>query len=185
VIIAEYIMEGRGWSGQDPTGWLMSEKLRGCRAEWSGSALFSKSGNRIATPAWFTRGWPSGYRLSGEIYAGRCEVESASRLAVQYGEFVRGVHTFRIFDMPHAPGNVCERVELATSLIAGASYALPVTFTICEGLDHLIDALRDIQDGGGEGLMLHHPTAPWTAGRTNNLLKVKSLSFALCQAAIQ
>jgi DNA ligase-1 len=104
------MMEGRNWAGQDPTGWLMSEKLRGCRAEWSGSALWSKSGNRIDAPAWFTAGLPRGHRLSGEIYAGRCELETLARLAVQYGKFVRGIHTFRIFDKPHALGNICERV---------------------------------------------------------------------------
>jgi DNA ligase 1 len=184
VNLEAYIMQGRDWEGQDPSGWLISEKLRGCRAEWDGAGLWSKSGRKIKAPAWFTDGLPVGVRLSGEVYAGRCDVETVARLAVQYGHFKRGVHSFQVFDVPHAPGNVLERVTRAASLIAEAPHAAPVTFTICEGLDHLIDELRAVQDGGGEGLMLHHPTAPWRAGRTNESLKVKSLTTLLCQLAI-
>lgn len=32
---------------QDPTGWLMSEKLDGIRAFWDGSKFFSKPGMRL------------------------------------------------------------------------------------------------------------------------------------------
>lgn len=179
-----YIMQGRDWSGQDPTGWPMSEKLRGCRAEWDGAGLWSKSGRKIKAPGWFTDGLPAGVRLSGEVYAGRCDVETVARLAVQYGQFKRGVHSFRVFDAPNSPGNVLERVARAASLIADAPHAAPVAFTVCEGLENLIDELRTVQDGGGEGLMLHHPSAPWRAGRSNESLKVKSLSTLLCQLAI-
>jgi DNA ligase-1 len=167
------MMQGVDWSGQDPTRMIVMEKFRGCRGEWDGERLWSKNGNIIPAPAWFTAGLPRRARLTGEIYAGRCKVETAARLATQYGHFELGVHSFRVFDAPHAPGNVQERVARAASLIANAPHAAPVAFTVCAGLDHLVDALREIQDAGGEGLMLHHPSAPWQAGRTANLLKVK------------
>lgn len=188
MILAPYIMEGRDWTAQhcpDPAGWLMSEKLRGIRAEWDGAALWTKIGAKINAPAWFTAGLPAGVRLSGEIYAGRCKVETVARLAVQYGQFKRGVHTYRVFDAPHTPGNLSDRLSQAAALVAGSPYAAPIELTVCESLDSLIDALQTVQgDGMGEGLMLHHPTAPWKAGRSWNHQKVKSLSALLAQAAI-
>lgn len=182
--LEKYTLQGRDWQGQNPAGWLMSEKLRGARAEWDGAGLWSKTGAKIKAPAWFTAGLPAGVRLSGEIYAGRCRIETAARLAVQYGKFARGVHSFRVFDAPGAPGNVAQRVAHAAALLQDAPHSAPISFERCNGLEHLIDTLRGLLDAGGEGLMLHHPTAQWTAGRTSDLLKVTSLSFALCQAAI-
>lgn len=185
--LAPFMLEGRDWTPQlcpDPTGWLMSEKLRGCRAEWDGFNLWSKGGNLIQAPAWFVDGLPVGVRLSGEIYAGRCKVETTARLAVQYGWFTPRMHKFVVFDAPHAPGNVQDRVARAAALIANAPHAAPVEFSVCEGLEHLIDALQAIQRDGGEGLMLHHPAATWHGGRTAEVLKVKSVSALLCHAAV-
>src|SRR6187401_2796877 len=41
---------------QDLTGWLMSEKLDGVRAHWTGAGFLSRQGNPFYAPAWFTKG---------------------------------------------------------------------------------------------------------------------------------
>ena len=51
-------------------GWLASEKLNGCRAYWTGKEFFTRGGNVIHAPAWFTKGLPD-LHLDGEINAGR------------------------------------------------------------------------------------------------------------------
>jgi DNA ligase-1 len=37
-------MHGLNYQGEDPTGWIMSEKLDGIRAYWDGVNLYSKKG---------------------------------------------------------------------------------------------------------------------------------------------
>jgi len=44
---------------QDVTGWIMSEKLDGVRAIWTGEKLISRNGNEFAAPGWFTAGLPA------------------------------------------------------------------------------------------------------------------------------
>lgn len=65
------MMHGGDWTDDiDPAGWIVSEKLNGCRAFWDGSQLWSRGGNVIPAPAWFTAGLPTS-PLDGEVWAGR------------------------------------------------------------------------------------------------------------------
>ena len=48
----------------------VSEKYDGVRGYWDGQALWTRGGERVAVPAWFTAGWP-GVPLDGEL---RCRV---------------------------------------------------------------------------------------------------------------
>jgi len=59
------------WSGQDVGGWLMSEKLDGVRAIWTGAELLSRNGNKFFAPEWFTAQLPKGVFLDGELFMGR------------------------------------------------------------------------------------------------------------------
>ncbi len=182
------MLQGRDWSAErcpDPAGWFISEKFRGCRAEWDGTHLWSKEGNRILAPPWLIEGLPIMFRLTFEIWAGRVEVETKARLATQYGHFQSGLHKLVLLDCPTAGGNIVDRLDVAAASIDPKSpHVLPLTLDVCTGLDDLIARLQAVQRAGGEGLMLHHPTAPWKAGRTDTLLKVKHPSTLLCAAAI-
>jgi len=55
----------------DPTGYLMSEKLDGMRAYWTGRQLFTRSGLAIVHPDWFTAAFPIDLELDGELFLGR------------------------------------------------------------------------------------------------------------------
>jgi DNA ligase-1 len=186
-MIESQMMQGEDWNNQDPTGMVVTEKFKGCRGEWDGERLWSKNGNEIPAPAWFTAGLPRRFRLSGEIFAGYCEVETAARTATQYGHFIRGTHTFIVFDCPSATGGILQRIEAATLAITwGPRQCIEVVPAyICTGLDDLINRLEAVQQGGGEGIMLHRVCAPWQAGRTSNLFKVKSLAALLAAKKFQ
>jgi DNA ligase-1 len=180
-------MQGEDWNNQDPTGMVVMEKFRGCRGEWDGERLWSKSGKLIPAPAWFTAGLPRRLRLSGEIFAGYCKIESAARTAAQYGHFIRGTHTFIVFDCPSSKGGIQHRMERATEAITwGLQECIEVAPSyICDGLDDLINRLEAVQQCGGEGLMLHRINATWQMGRTSSLLKVKSLAALLAAKKYQ
>ena len=55
----------------DPSGWLLSEKLDGVRAIWTGSALLTRTGKRIAAPEPLLSLLPDGTALDQVPCSGR------------------------------------------------------------------------------------------------------------------
>ena len=51
----------------DPTNYIMSEKLDGMRAYWTGKQLFTRSGLLILCPEWFTAAFPTDLELDGLV----------------------------------------------------------------------------------------------------------------------
>ena len=54
----------------DPTGWLMSEKLDGVRCYWNGKDMFTRNGNPFYAPTWWKEKLPK-IALDGELWSGR------------------------------------------------------------------------------------------------------------------
>jgi len=154
------------YQGEDPSGWLMSEKFNGCRAYWDGARFWTRGGNVVHAPAWFTEGLPS-MRLDGEIFAGYGNFEAA-RLAVQYGRFTRDMR-FMVFDAPGFDGVWTDRIHRAAT--GGRSEC--VRPALCSSRAHLRARVITIKDNGGEGIMLRSPTAQgYECGRSKNLIRV-------------
>lgn len=160
------LMHGRDWNGENPAGWFVTEKLNGCRCYWDGTTASSKDGNAITLPARIRDALPP-IPLDGEIYAGRGSLE-ISRRAVQYNQWTPKCQ-FVAFDRPNIIGNLRERTRNMSH-----HYGFSITPYICESYAELMDDLRHIQEGGGEGLMIHSPLQTrYEPGRTSRLLKVK------------
>src|SRR5690606_22702892 len=87
--------------GIDVAAWLVSEKLDGGRARWDGRALWTRSGNRIDAPGWFTRGWPP-QPIDGELWIGRGQFQQVSDLvrALQRDDDGWRPVRFMAFDLP-------------------------------------------------------------------------------------
>lgn len=62
---------------QDPTGWLMSEKLDGLRCYWNGSTMYSRNGLPFAAPDWFKKMLPKDMALDGELFTKRDDFQKA------------------------------------------------------------------------------------------------------------
>eukprot|EP01124_Arcella_intermedia_P006578 TRINITY_DN13902_c0_g1_i1.p1 TRINITY_DN13902_c0_g1~~TRINITY_DN13902_c0_g1_i1.p1 ORF type:complete len:269 (-),score=55.28 TRINITY_DN13902_c0_g1_i1:403-1209(-) len=178
--ISTLLMHGKVWDGQDPKGWLISEKLDGFRAFWDGSKLFSKNGNIIPAPPEFTHYFPRDICLDGELWTGYDDFGSLASLLRKTSnlqntsevlELWKNVK-FCVFDAPMHHGNYAERHSFASQSLAGPNIcAIPIV--TCLGTSHLQSILNEISQRKGEGLMLYHPSSKYTSGRTNNLLKVK------------
>ena len=162
------LAHGFDWAGSDPSGWLISEKLRGCRVRWDGAALWTRYGNRVKAPDSFTASLPLGFPIDAEIWAGRCEVETVARLATQFGgkHFTQAVRCVA-FDAPDASGGWAERMAAIPASMER------VAFTVCEDREHLLAMLAEVQSEGGEGLVIRQPDAPYQRGRNPEILKVK------------
>jgi DNA ligase-1 len=165
---------------QDLTGWLMSEKLDGVRAYWTGEGFLSRQGNTFYAPAWFTKGLPK-VPLDGELWIGRKQFQRTVSIVRRQdaGELWRQV-LYVVFDAPQARGPFEER----RSVMAEAAREDRCPFVrvlyqaICQGTDDLRKELDRIESLGGEGLMLRQPGSIYETGRSHTLLKVKRFQDA-------
>ncbi|MDO9227535.1 MAG: DNA ligase [Pseudomonadota bacterium] len=163
-------------AGIDPTGYWVSEKLDGVRAVWDGEQLHFRSGRLIAAPSWFTQRFPA-RALDGELWMGRGQFERLSgvvRCETPDDAEWRQVR-YMLFELPGAEGDFSERVTAMREIAAQAG--LPwlqavdqVRFADQAALQRRFD---EVVKGGGEGLMLHRADAPYRAGRSDDLLKLK------------
>ncbi len=175
-------MLATAYRGQgEVAAYLVSEKLDGVRGRWDGRALWTRGGEPIAVPAWFTRGWPP-VPMEGELWIGRGQFDVASAL-VRAGDphdpRWRALR-FMVFDLPAAGGAFAARVARMQALLGtGAHPQLRMLeqrrFDSRAALDAELD--RVVQ-AGGEGLMLQHRAARYLPGRSDALLKYKRLDDA-------
>ena len=159
----------------------VSEKLDGVRAYWDGETLTSRNGNRFNAPPWFIEDFPR-VALDGELWMGRGTFERLSGA-------VRRQHpddaqwrdiTFMVFDLPSSPATFDGRLKRLREMFEANKsphVALVEQFRVADH-DTLMDTLNKVVAGGGEGLMLHRGSSRYTAGRTDDLLKLKTYEDA-------
>lgn len=155
----------------------VSEKLDGVRGYWDGSALWTRGGNPIHAPAWFTADWPK-IPLDGELWAGRgrfTAVVSTVRQQTPNDEAWRQIR-FMVFDLPAQTGTFDTRIPVLKNVIATLAKAWVQTVAQYKIKDQqdLQTWLQDNADQGGEGLMLHRGDARYRGNRSDDLLKLKT-----------
>lgn len=177
--IAPPLMLAQSYRQQSVNGWLASEKLDGVRAYWDGRHLYSRKGNIFDAPADFLAQLPP-FPLDGELYLGRGRFqETLSRLRNKQWQDIR----YHIFDVPQAGGGLNARLQTFTDWLEGQPQnqlrlieQIPI-----RDIAHA-EALRaDIEDAGGEGLILRAPEALYLATRSEFMLKLKSHDDAECR----
>lgn len=162
--------------GMHLNGWWVSEKYDGMRARWDGQHLWSRGGERITAPAWFTAGWPS-QPLDGELWAGRERFEttvSTVRRQVPDDKDWREIR-FMVFDLPAHPGTFDERLKALQRMLPLPESTSMVLVAQQRATTHaaLMALLDKTMRLGGEGLMLHRGDSLYRAERNGDLLKVK------------
>ena len=162
--------------GMPLDGHWVSEKYDGVRGFWDGRALWTRGGERIAAPAWFTAGWPQ-QPMDGELWAGRGRFEHASgtvRSQAPDDSAWRAMR-FMVFDLPAESGEFDHRLQVLQGLlpIKAAPWLEPVRQERATTADALRRQLDATVRAGGEGLMLHRGNSLYGAGRSAHLLKVK------------
>ena len=163
--------------GVDLDRYWVSEKLDGVRAYWDGERLLSRKGNRINAPPWFVEHFPR-VPLDGELWMGRGAFERLSGAVrrqrpddAQWREI-----RFMVFDLPSSPGTFDRRLQRLREMfgtIASPYVALVEQFRVADRAE-LMETLDRVVAGGGEGLMLHRGSSLYTAGRGDDLLKLKT-----------
>ena len=171
------LMQAKLWpAGQDPSGYLVSEKLDGVRAFWDGQSLRFRSGLPIAAPAWFTAALPP-TALDGELWLGRGRFDELSGIVRRQAPVEADWRSVRylIFDAPGASGAFFERLQHLKAVLvqAGQPWLQAVAQERVADAAALQKRLQQTAKDGGEGLMLHRANALWSPGRSDALLKLK------------
>jgi DNA ligase-1 len=168
-------------AGIDPTGYLVSEKYDGVRAVWDGHTLRFRSGLPIAAPAEFVARLPS-VPLDGELWLGRGRFEALSGLVRRQTPDAAAWRLLRymVFDLPGASGSFASRGQRVAMLAqhSGWPQLQAVEQQLLDSPQALQRRLDEVVAAGGEGLMLHRADAPYRAGRSSSLLKLKPLHDA-------
>ncbi|ERP94901.1 hypothetical protein Q666_08260 [Marinobacter sp. ES-1] len=155
----------------------VSEKLDGVRAYWDGEKLWSRGGHVYAAPHWFTAQFPR-HPLDGELWNGRgrfAELSGVVRKGQPVDEEWRQVR-FHVFDLP-VPEKVFEqRYRQLKQLVegSGSPYLALVVQRPVASHPELVAELEQVVAAGAEGLMLKRRNSRYQAGRSDDLLKVKT-----------
>lgn len=163
--------------GLDLQGYWVSEKYDGVRGYWDGQRLRTRGGEPVTPPAWFTAGWPD-TALDGELWAGRgrfAQAQSTVRQA-SAGDAAWQQIRFMAFDMPAHPGSFDARLPVLRSTVARIGQPWLVAAPQQRVASHaaLQALLHEKVRGGGEGLMLHRGSSLYRAGRSEDLIKLKT-----------
>ena len=155
----------------------VSEKYDGVRGFWDGQKLFTRGGQPVNAPAWFTANWPT-TPLDGELWAGRGQFQKALSTVRQQtpdDSAWRGIK-FMVFDLPTEPGSFTERLTTLNNAVAKLAVPWVQAVPQSKVASHaaLQSQLKQVSKAGAEGLMLHRGSSLYKGLRNDDLLKVKT-----------
>ena len=168
-------MLAKKYNGQKVVGWLMSEKLDGVRAVWTGTELISRNGNKFEAPEWFTSQLPQDVILDGELFIDRglfqktvSIVRKKTPIDVEWN-----LIKYCVFDAPEISGGFENRLSYCFEILNNCKIAEVVKHEICNGKAHLKKFFSELVGSGAEGVMLRRNGSGYEPRRSNNLLKFK------------
>jgi DNA ligase-1 len=172
----------RIWQDElDVSDYWVSEKYDGVRALWDGRQLWTRNGNVIHAPDWFTHGFPQ-QRLDGELWMGRGRFEQlVSTVRTQQPDETKWRQVqYMVFELPGGKGSFSQRLDRLHTLLQHSNnrcIRLVPQLRLTHRKD-LMQLLEKTVAAGGEGLMLHRAAAPYHTGRSDDLLKLKTFQDA-------
>lgn len=178
----QFLLAQQYKSGIDISQYLISEKYDGVRAMWDGKQLYTRQGNIINAPNWFTKDLPK-TPLDGELWIARSQFDALSgavRKEMPIDAEWQQI-TYNIFELPNAPGPFEARAKLILAIVNNAHANNQALHLKAVNQFRLKDEaglqakLKQVVKNGGEGLMLHLASAEYITGRSTVLIKLKPL----------
>lgn len=169
------------YKDQPIEGWVMSEKLDGVRGFWDGKQLLSRQGLPLTPPDYFIKNFPP-FAIDGELFSERGKFEEISatvRSASPKGWYKLKLH---VFDVPNAEGDLFARLSvLARYLQENPTPYIQIIEQIpVKDKTHLHAFFTQIQQLGGEGVVVRNPNSPYIHGRSAQILKLKAVDDEEC-----
>ena len=155
----------------------VSEKFDGVRGYWDGQVLWTRGGERVAVPAWFTAGWPN-VAMDGELWAGHGQFSKAVSTVRQQtpDDSAWRAMRFMVFDLPAQGGPFTERIPALNGVVSRIDqhWVQAVAQFKVASPQALQTLLSKTVKNGGEGLMLHRGASLYKGQRNDDLLKLKT-----------
>lgn len=161
---------------EKPKAYLVSEKLDGMRAYWTGTKLLSRTGKLIPAPTWFTDALPA-FPIEGELWLDRGRFEKLISITSKHNpidEEWRQVK-FMLFDLPSSNKSFEQRVEQLNKFIKtiDVPFIKLIPLHSFDSISEIETYFRDTLSQGGEGIMLNLASAQYHPGRQQAVLKIK------------
>ena len=168
-------------SVKDISQYWVSEKLDGIRGYWDGRQLLTRQGNKIHSPAWFTKNWPK-IPIDGELWIARDEFQATLSCVrkITINETCWHNVRFMIFDLPRHKATFTDRIKMMKKLMSNnqSNYLEMIQQVKIKNNQQLDKLLNDIIAKQGEGLMVHKANTYYYEGRTANIMKLKKAQDA-------
>ncbi len=172
---AQDLMLLNSYENQNISGWVMSEKLDGVRGFWNGKELITRQKVKLSPPDYFTQDFPP-FAIDGELFSERGKFEEISAITRSLED--KGWHKLKlyVFDVPEQKGDLFERLAVLENYLKQhrTSYIEIIPQLPVENHEQLQHFLQKIEQLGGEGVVVRNPKAPYMAGRSSQILKVKT-----------
>lgn len=169
------------YQNQAVTGWVMSEKLDDVRGFWDGKQLLSRQGYPLNPPDYFVKNFPP-FAIDGELFSERGKFDEIS--ATVRASEPKGWYKLKlwVFDVPNASGDLFERLAKLKAHLAQnpTPYIEIVPQTPVQSAEHLQQFFQEIQQKGGEGVVVRNPKASYIHGRSAQILKLKAVQDEEC-----
>lgn len=178
---APQMMLLESYKSQNVQGWVMSEKLDGVRGYWNGDKLYSRQGMQLSPPSYFTQDFPP-FAIDGEIFSQRNEFEKISSIVRSQQDKGWSQLKLYVFDVPSADGNLFERLAQLKQYLKDhpTPYIEIIEQIPIKSWQQVQEKLREVERGGGEGLVLRNPNSPYETKRSNQILKLKTAQDEEC-----
>ncbi|MDQ2988803.1 MAG: DNA ligase [Pseudomonadota bacterium] len=164
-------------SGVVLADYWVSEKYDGVRGYWDGQLLWTRGGERVAAPGWFTAGWPK-VAMDGELWAGHGQFAKAVSTVRQQtpNDSAWRAMRFMVFDLPAQGGPFTERIPALNGVVSRIDQPwvqAVAQFKVASPQALQVLLIKTVKNGG-EGLMLHRGASLYKGQRTDDLLKLKT-----------
>lgn len=169
------------YQDQPIDGWVMSEKLDGVRGFWDGKQLISRQGYPLNPPDYFIQDFPP-FAIDGELFSERGkfeEIAATVRSASPKGWYKLKLH---VFDIPNAEGDLFARLDVLRHYLAEhpSPHIQIIEQIPIHNKAHLHAFFNQIQQLGGEGVVIRNPNSPYIHGRSAQILKFKAVDDEEC-----
>eukprot|EP01114_Cavostelium_apophysatum_P015049 TRINITY_DN4029_c0_g1_i1.p1 TRINITY_DN4029_c0_g1~~TRINITY_DN4029_c0_g1_i1.p1 ORF type:complete len:863 (+),score=120.67 TRINITY_DN4029_c0_g1_i1:176-2764(+) len=155
----------------DPTGWLVSENVKGVRVSFSGRNFYLVN-QKLRAPESFRMHVPA-VQLDGILSSKILHPQEIEDIVIDDSIQDWKDISFHVIDAPEREEPFEQRLDFLRNIIdVDNKFVKLISHVTCQGADHLMKIFEENISGGGSGVLLRRPGSRYEYGRSGTLLKL-------------